>query len=322
MIYAGIDLGANSIRLFTLEEGLLFDEPCMVAVDQKSHVLAIGKEAYEMKGMQDEQVRVISPIQDNQVDIQVLELLLEQLCFQYKIFRVFTKTTILFSYPTSLSNEACEEIKNTLIQLGAHQVFYDREIWFTALGSQLNLSLPKACCIMNVGSSNCDIALFSNSQMVRYQIGEITGQVIGVAISSWLYQQKKLLVTENTLEEIIRTGGSILQEKEALLIPVVGIDSQTKTPKNIQISENEIAILLEPLALSLANWITDFLRSLSIQEQKDVVNRGIVCAGGIMRLKGMVAYLQDKIGCPIYLMDDPIYATLHGMEIVLQQLSM
>lgn len=116
-----------------------------------------------MKGMQDEQVGVISPIQDNQVDIQVLELLLEQLCFQYKIFE-YLKTTILFSYPTSLSNEACEEIKNTLIQLGAHQVFYDREIWFTALGSQLNLSLPKACCIMNVGSSNCDIALFPTAR--------------------------------------------------------------------------------------------------------------------------------------------------------------
>lgn len=320
MIRVGIDLGANSIRLLTLEDGVVFDEPCMIALDSSDHVLAIGNEAQEMKGLHDSDIRVISPISYSEVDIHALELLLEQLCYQFKVFRLFKKTLILISYPSSLSDEACEDIKDSLLQLGAYQVFFDKEIWFAALGSKLNLSLPIASCIMNIGSSNCDIAVFSNGQMIDYAKGKFTGNYLTAYLRSWLQKAKSVTVTDQTIEQLIRTLGSVLQETEPVEMPISGFDVKTRTLKTVKVSENELSFLFEPLLDSLCIWIVAFLNQLPQNAQKDIVNRGIVCSGGLMTLKGMRKQMQKKIGCPIYITDDPIYAIIHGMEIVLKQL--
>ena len=97
MIRFGFDLGANHIRLISKEDGLVFDEPCMVALDRKNRVIAIGNEAKDMKGM-DESIRVISPLGQKEIDFDALNLLMEQLCYQFNVFRVFQKTELIVSF--------------------------------------------------------------------------------------------------------------------------------------------------------------------------------------------------------------------------------
>lgn len=120
MIRVGIDLGCDHIRLVSHEEGLVFDEPSMVAFDKKGHVLAIGNEARDMKELMNDDIRIVSPLLTNNIDFDALHALIDQLCYDYHVFRMLKKTILLFSYPTNLSNELCEELKNTYWNLVLH----------------------------------------------------------------------------------------------------------------------------------------------------------------------------------------------------------
>lgn len=321
LIKIGIDLGANSIRLISADDGIIFDEPSMVAIDSHDHVLAIGSEAFEMKGLENSDVRIVAPISSHHVDIHSLKLLLEQLCYQFKIFRFFTKTTILFSYPTSLSNEVCEEIKNTLLDLGANQVYYDREIWFAAIGSKLNLNLPVASCVMNIGFSNCDMAIFRKGEIEHYSQGSIAGTLVHTTIRNYLKKAHGIHVTEATLENIVRTLGTVVQETDPIILSIQGSDIKNHTLTSASISSNDIAFLLSPLAEQLSQWILRFLSRLPVNTQKDIMTRGIVCSGGFVTITGMRRRLQELIGCPVYLTDQPLYTIITGLEIVLSQMA-
>ena len=154
MIQIGIDLGTNYIRLCTQEDGLLYNEPCMVALDGQNHVLGIGEDAKDLIGSMDSNIKVISPLRENPINFDVLDILLEQLLYEHKAFRMFQKTVLLVSYPTSFSKESCDILKDHLEDLGAYRVYFEQEIWIAAIGAKLDLFLPVASCVLNIGSSN------------------------------------------------------------------------------------------------------------------------------------------------------------------------
>ena len=176
MIQMGIDLGTNYIRLCTQEDGLLYNEPCMVALDEQNHVLGIGEDAKDLIGSMDPNIKVISPLRENPINFDVLDILLEQLLYEHKAFRMFQKTVLLVSYPTSFNKESCDILKEHLEDLGAYRVYFEQEIWIAAIGAKLDLFLPVASCVLNIGSSNCDIAIFQNGKTVifdTYKVLEI-----------------------------------------------------------------------------------------------------------------------------------------------------
>ncbi len=142
MIRMGIDLGTNYIRLCTQEDGLLYNEPCMVALDKQNHVLGIGEDAKDLIGSMDPDIKVISPLRESPINFDALDILLEQLLYEHKAFKMFQKTTLLVSYPTNFSEESCEILKEHLEELGAYRVYFEQEIWIAAIGAKLDLFLP------------------------------------------------------------------------------------------------------------------------------------------------------------------------------------
>lgn len=143
MIRMGIDLGTNYIRLCTQEDGLLYNEPCMVALDNQNHVLGIGEDAKDLIGTMDSNVRIISPLRENPINFDVLDILLDQLLYEHKAFRMFQKTILLVSYPTSFSKESCDILKEHLEELGAYRVYFEQEIWIAAIGAKIRFILTR-----------------------------------------------------------------------------------------------------------------------------------------------------------------------------------
>ena len=275
----GIDLGTNYIRLCTQEDGLLYNEPCMVALDNQSHVLGIGEDAKDMIGSTDSNVRIISPLRENPINFDALDILLEQLLYEHKAFKMFQKTILLVSYPTSFSEKSCQILKEHLEDLGAYRVYFEQEIWIAAIGAKLDLFLPVASCVLNIGSSNCDIALFLNGKMEKKARCNVSGITINIALKNWLTNSY-----------------------------------------NINVSNKQIVGVLTPLVQQWANWILQFLSNLPITTQQDVKTRGIVCCGGSMLLSGLSTYLQNTIGCPIFVTDDPLNTVSAGLMILLSRM--
>lgn len=320
MIRMGIDLGTNYIRLCTQEDGLLYNEPCMVALDNQNHVLGIGEDAKDLIGTMDSNVRIISPLRENPINFDVLDILLDQLLYEHKTFRMFQKTILLVSYPTSFSKESCDILKEHLEELGAYRVYFEQEIWIAAIGAKLDLFLPVASCVLNIGSSNCDIALFMNGKMEKKSRCNISGVTINSTLKNWLFHSYNINASSKQVEKIKRKIGQVMVQQNPKSIEVVGMDRNTHVLKSITINENQVVGILAPLVQQWSNWILQFLSSLPLTAQQDVKTRGIICCGGSMLLKGLPAYLQNTVGCPIFVTDDPINTVSAGLMILLSRL--
>lgn len=320
MIRMGIDLGTNYIRLCTQEDGLLYNEPCMVALDNQNHVLGIGEDAKDLIGTMDSNVRIISPLRENPINFDVLDILLDQLLYDHKAFRMFQKTILLVSYPTSFSKESCDILKEHLEELGAYRVYFEQEIWIAAIGAKLDLFLPVASCVLNIGSSNCDIALFMNGKMEKKSRCNISGVTINSTLKNWLFHSYNINASSKQVEKIKRKIGQVMVQQNPKSIEVVGMDRNTHVLKSITINENQVVGILAPLVQQWSNWILQFLSSLPLTAQQDVKTRGIICCGGSMLLKGLPAYLQNTVGCPIFVTDDPINTVSAGLMILLSRL--
>ena len=316
----GIDLGTNYIRLCTQEDGLLYNEPCMVALDNQNHVLGIGEDAKDLIGTMDSNVRIISPLRENPINFDVLDILLDQLLYEHKAFRMFQKTILLVSYPTSFSKESCDILKEHLEELGAYRVYFEQEIWIAAIGAKLDLFLPVASCVLNIGSSNCDIALFMNGKMEKKSRCNISGVTINSTLKNWLFHSYNINASSKQVEKIKRKIGQVMVQQNPKSIEVVGMDRNTHVLKSITINENQVVGILAPLVQQWSNWILQFLSSLPLTAQQDVKTRGIICCGGSMLLKGLPAYLQNTVGCPIFVTDDPINTVSAGLMILLSRL--
>ena len=320
MIRMGIDLGTNYIRLCTQEDGLLYNEPCMVALDNQNHVLGIGEDAKDLIGTMDSNVRIISPLRENPINFDVLDILLDQLLYEHKAFRMFQKTILLVSYPTSFSKESCDILKEHLEELGAYRVYFEQEIWIAAIGAKLDLFLPVASCVLNIGSSNCDIALFMNGKMEKKSRCNISGVTINSTLKNWLFHSYNINASSKQVEKIKHKIGQVMVQQNPKSIEVVGMDRNTHVLKSITINENQVVGILAPLVQQWSNWILQFLSSLPLTAQQDVKTRGIICCGGSMLLKGLPAYLQNTVGCPIFVTDDPINTVSAGLMILLSRL--
>lgn len=320
MIRMGIDLGTNYIRLCTQEDGLLYNEPCMVALDNQNHVLGIGEDAKDLIGTMDSNVRIISPLRENPINFDVLDILLDQLLYEHKAFRMFQKTILLVSYPTSFSKESCDILKEHLEELGAYRVYFEQEIWIAAIGAKLDLFLPVASCVLNIGSSNCDIALFMNGKMEKKSRCNISGVTINSTLKNWLFHSYNINASSKQVEKIKRKIGQVMVQQNPKSIEVVGMDRNTHVLKSITINENQVVGILAPLVQQWSNWILQFLSSLPLTAQQDVKTRGIICCGGSMLLKGLPAYLPNTVGCPIFVTDDPINTVSAGLMILLSRL--
>ena len=316
----GIDLGTNYIRLCTQEDGLLYNEPCMVALDNQNHVLGIGEDAKDMIGSMDSNVRIISPLRENPINFDALDILLEQLLYEHKAFKMFQKTILLVSYPTSFSEESCHILKEHLEELGAYRVYFEQEIWIAAIGAKLDLFLPVASCVLNIGSSNCDIALFLNGKMEKKSRCNVSGITINMALKNWLTNSYNINVSNKQIEKIKRKLGQVNIQQNPKSLEIVGMDKNSHVLKSVIINENQIVGILTPLVQQWANWILQFLSNLPITMQQDVKTRGIICCGGSMLLNGLPSYLQNTVGCPIFVTDDPLNTVSAGLMILLSRM--
>lgn len=320
MIRYGIDLGADHIRLISGDEGIIFDEPCMIAYDKRNRVLAIGEEAKEMKTLQDSNVKVISPLDSKEINFDALADLVENMCYMFKVFRVFSKTELVFCYPTSLTKDQCEELKQNLLDLGASRVYFDQEIWMSAIGADLDLFLPVSSCVLNIGSSNCDIAIFSSGQMQAKSTNQLAGKHINILIGNWLLQNYDIIVSEFMKEKIKYKLGHIGPVSQVVSMQVQGIDAKTRQMKVVTITNQQVSQLLEQLVQGWEKWILDFIETLSDAQKDDIHTRGIVCCGGTMLQPGIQKHFQNVLQCPIFITDNPRHTVTRGLKSLLNRM--
>lgn len=324
MVKAGIDLGAQSIRLVISGEGLVFEEPAAVAFNEKGNVLAIGSQALELRGCKDEKIRLVYPIHadDEQIDLEALEAMLNELCYEFRLFRLFQKTALVLCYPSRFDQNVIERLENSLGALGANEMYFDQEVWMAAIGSGLDLFLPVASCVLSLGYSNCDLAVFAQGRIVRMESNQaLTGSCAAQRVKEWIFRQYGAHIEDSSLDALMQTLGSVRlsPDDRAMKVEAVHEDTGQKIPLTIR--ENEIAAILSPFAREAGIWVSNFIEGLDRNQKADLRERGIVACGGAMKLSGLASQISTLCDVPVYIADEPEHTAAKGLEILLDNLA-
>ncbi len=318
----GIDLGTANILIYRKGEGVILDQPSVVAVNKLTgKVEAVGDEAYSMIGRTSRQIELIRPLKDGviadfEVTSEMLKILLNKL--NYGGFFNFSSRRILICCPTNITTVEKDAIKSVAEKCGATHVFVEEEPKVAAVGSGLSIFEPLGNMVVDIGGGTTDIAILSMGDIVNSSSLKIAGDVLTHDISNYIKEKYKLLIGLRMAEDIKINLGVVLNPDESNTYEIKGRDLVTGLPKTVTINECDV---FDALSKSVNEIVTETKAVLEQAEPEltsDIINQGIVLTGGGALLKNFEQLLSNYLSVPVYVAEDPLNSVVRGTGILLE----
>ncbi len=318
----GIDLGTANTLIYVRDQGIVLREPSVVAVKSgTSLVLAVGDDAKRMLGRTPGNIVAIRPLRDGVIaDYEVTEAMLRHFIRKVHNRKGWIRPRIVIAVPSGITELEKRAVKESAAAAGAREVHLIEEPMAAAIGIGLPIQEAAANMIVDIGGGTTEIAIISLYGLVYSRSVRIAGDEFDEAIINFMRRAYNLVIGERTAEEIkIRMGSAYPQEKESS-VEVKGRDLVAGLPKTIKITSSEIReALLEPIDV-IINSIRVTLERCPPELAADLVDRGIMLAGGGALLKGLDQLISEETGLPVHVAEDPLSAVAEGTGRLLNEL--
>ncbi len=318
----GIDLGTANVLIYVKGQGIVLNEPSVVAIDSNKKVLAVGEEARNMLGRTPGKVEAIRPMKDGVIaDFDVTEIMLENFIKKIKAKGVFSKPRILICCPSNITGVEKNAIKEAAERTGAKKVFIEEEPKVAAVGAGLDISLPIGNMVVDIGGGTTDIAILSLGDIVTSSSIKIAGNTFDTDIMKYIKEKYKLLIGDRTAETIkFEIGNVYIDKNSKSKMEVRGRDLVTGLPKTITITEQEITEALRDSAMLIVNTVKIVLEQTPPELSADIIDNGIVLTGGGALIKGMDKLLQSELKVPIKIAESPLTCVALGTGVLLENI--
>jgi len=322
-----IDLGTATTLVYVKGEGIICSEPSAVAVHRDTRgtkkVLAVGIEAKRMIGRTPGNIVAIRPIKDGVIaDFEVTEAMLRYFIRKAHKARTLVRPRIIICVPYGCTEVERRAVRESAQSAGAREVYLIEEPLAAAIGAGLPITEPSGNMIVDIGGGTTEVALISLSGIVYARSVRTAGDELDESIIQYMKRAYNLMIGERTSEEIkIRLGSAAPLPKE-LTMEVKGRDLVAGLPKTITITSQEIReAMADPLS-TIVDAVRTTLERCPPELAADLVDRGIVLAGGGALLKGLDRLLREETGLPVHIAEDPLSAVAEGTGKALQELSL
>lgn len=320
----GIDLGTANILINVKGQGIVLNEPSVVAIDEDSkRVLAVGIEAHEMLGRTPGKVKAIKPMKDGVIaDFELTETMLNHFIKKIKGKNIFIKPRILICCPTNVTAVEKNAIKEAAERTGAKKVFIEEEPKVAAIGVGLDISKPSGSMIIDIGGGTTDIAVLSLGSIVTSTSIKIAGNTFDNEIIKYIKSNYKLLIGERTAEEIKKQIGTVAKNKKNTKMEVKGRGMVNGLPQTITITSEEIGEALKTSIHEIIRAIKQVLEITPPELSADIINKGIVLTGGGAMIEGLDILLKRELKVPIYVAESPLTCVAEGTGKMLENLNL
>jgi rod shape-determining protein MreB len=319
----GIDLGTANTLVYVKDRGIVLREPSVVAVRYGTNeVLAVGDDAKRMLGRTPGNIVAIRPLRDGVIaDFDVTEAMLRHFIRKVHSRRGLVRPRVVIAVPSGITEVEKRAVKESALQAGAREVYMIEEPMAAAIGVGLPVQEASGNMIVDIGGGTTEVALISLSGIVYSRSVRVAGDELDEAIVQYMKRAYSLMIGERTAEEIkIRIGSAYPIEKE-MTMEVKGRDMVAGLPKTITITSQEVReALVEPLN-TIVDAVRVTLERCPPELSADLVDRGIMLAGGGALLRGFDKLLQEETGLPVHIADDPLSAVGVGTGMVLNELA-
>jgi rod shape-determining protein MreB and related proteins len=321
-----IDLGTASTLVYVKGKGIVANEPSVVAIRREAggkKILAVGNEAKKMLGRTPANITAIRPMKDGVIaDFDVTESMLKYFIQIVHNRKSFVKPRIIVSVPSGITPVEKRAVRESAEAAGAREVYLIEEPMAAAIGAGLPVSEPVGSMIVDIGGGTTEVAVISLAGIVYSQSVRTAGDKMDEAIVHYIKRKYNLLIGERTAELIKITIGTAYPEEDIKTVDVKGRDMVTGIPKTLEISSVEIMEAIQEPVNTIVEGVKIALERTPPELAADIVDRGIVLAGGGALLKNLDVLLREQTGLPIIIADSPLTAVVLGSGKALDELDL
>ena len=322
----GIDLGTCNTLVAVQGSGIVLAEPSVVAVKRGTNEIimkgrAVGSVAKEMLGRAPPGIEVIRPLRDGVIaDFEVAEAMIRYFIDRVHSRRWGVRPRVVISVPSGITGVERRAVFNATERAGARRVFLLEEPRAAGIGAGLPIEDPIASMVVDIGGGTTEIAVLALGDVVTSESLRTAGDELDQAITGYLREHKRLLISERKAEEVKIHIGSACPLDRELTTKVPGRDAGTGMPQRVAVRSEEIREALTPPLDAILGAIRKVLESTPPDLAADLVDRGILLCGGGALLRGLDVSFQRKLGLPVRLAKDPITCVAKGTGIFLEDL--
>ncbi|MBM7623095.1 rod shape-determining protein [Sporohalobacter salinus] len=321
----GIDLGTANTLVYVKGKGVLITEPSVVAIRQDSdEVLKVGNDAKQMIGRTPGNIIAIRPMKDGVIaNFEITEKMLRHFITKAHKRRRLVRPRIIVCVPSGVTEVEKRAVIDAALQAGAREAYLIEEPMAAAIGAGLPVDEPTGNMVVDIGGGTTEVAVISLGGIVTKQSIRVGGDEMDEAIVNHIKSNYNLMIGERTAESVKMDIGSVcsVEEGEEEEIDIRGRDLVNGLPKTITVTSNEIKEALEEPVFDIVRAVTDTLERTPPELSADIMDRGIIMAGGGALLTGLDQLLCDKTGMPVYLAEDPLHCVVEGTSKVLDELN-
>lgn len=318
----GIDLGTANVLIYIKGEGIVLNEPSVVAIDASTKKpLAVGEEAREMLGRTPGSVLAIRPMKDGVIaDFEITEVMLNHFIRKINGRNFLSRPRILICCPSNITPVEKNAIKEAAERTGAKRVFLEEEPKVAAIGAGLDISKPSGNMVIDIGGGTTDIAVLSLGSIVNSVSIKIAGNVFDNDISKYIKDKYKLLIGERTAEEIKLTIGTVFPEGKSEKMEVRGRDLVTGLPHMITICSEEVEEALRESIYIIVHSAKSVLEQTPPELSADIIDKGVVVTGGGALIHGFDQLLAHELKVPVFIAESPLTCVAEGTGILLDNM--
>ncbi|MFA6030980.1 MAG: rod shape-determining protein [Elusimicrobiota bacterium] len=310
----GIDLGTANTLVYVKNHGIVLREPSVVAIDRESRrVLAIGAEAKRMLGRTPASIVAVRPLKNGVIaDFEVTQEMIKYFIRKVHNRRSLLHPRIVIGIPSGITEVERRAVQESALQAGAREVFLIEQPMASAIGADLPISEPRANMIVDIGGGTTQAAVISLGGLVVSKSIDVAGDEMDDAILQHFRRKYNLLIGETSAEDVKIQIGSVFPLKEEKTMEVKGRDQATGLPKTVLITSEEVRqALMEPVQMVL-DVIKSTLEETPAELAADLVDRGMVLAGGGTLLRGLPDLIRQETELPVHRAADPLSCVAIG----------
>lgn len=312
-----IDLGTANTLVYAKGRGIISSEPSVVAVRRDARgqkkVLAVGKEAKDMLGKTPGGIEAIRPMRDGVIaDFEVTEAMLRYFIRRAHNRKSLIRPRIIIGVPSGITEVEKRAVRESAESAGAREVYLIEEPMAAAIGSGLPVTEPAGSMIVDIGGGTTEIAVISLAGIVIAQSAKCAGDVLDEHIVNFIKRNYNLLIGERTAEFIKINVGNAYPDEEIRHVEIKGRDLLTGIPRNLVVNSNEVREAMSGPIRTMIDLIKTTLERTPPEIAGDLVDRGIMLAGGGALIRGLDRLIHDETKLPVMVAEDPLTCVALG----------
>ncbi|MCL4353120.1 rod shape-determining protein [Patescibacteria group bacterium] len=326
----GIDLGTANTLVYLAGEGIVLDEPTVVAVTaEENRVVAVGREAKEMLGRTPGNIAAMRPLRDGviadyTITKAMLSYFIDKSCGKSRFF----KPEVMICIPSGVTQVERRAVLDATMSAGAKIAYLIEESLAAAIGAKIPIAQAAGHMIVDIGGGSTECAVISLGGVVVHNSVRVAGNRIDEAIAQYTKKKFNLLIGERTAEEIkIGIGNALLPLEKKKSEPdrkmeIRGRDSVSGLPRTIELLESQISEAIRPVLMDIVQGVKGVLEQTPPELASDIIDKGVVMSGGTSLLFNFDKLMTQATGVPCHVAEDSLLCVVRGTGVALENIEL